>query len=228
MGARKLYGSLDSAATLKVVALLFELDVEFDFIPVDVEAGENLKEPFLSMSPFGELPVYEDGPFRPFRKSFYLNSDQYGAILRCVGHQYSKKGQELICWVAKEQAIVANWVDVEDNHFRPAATKLLEESKKKPKENGAEAAAALLEAQQKMIKVFDVYESQLSKSKSTNKYLVMDKYTIVDVAHMPYLQSLMDTPDTRKLIVARPCVNAWALHILARPAWTKVLHMHTN
>lgn len=48
--ARKVYGSLNSPATLKVLALLFELDVRFEFVAIDLDAGEHKKKPFLSMS----------------------------------------------------------------------------------------------------------------------------------------------------------------------------------
>lgn len=50
MKNKKVYGSLNSAATLKVLACLFEHDLDFDFVPIDLEAGEHKKKPFLSMN----------------------------------------------------------------------------------------------------------------------------------------------------------------------------------
>jgi glutathione S-transferase len=47
MANRKVYGSLDSPATLKVLACLFEHDLDFEFVPVDMDAGEHKKKPFF-------------------------------------------------------------------------------------------------------------------------------------------------------------------------------------
>jgi glutathione S-transferase len=50
MAVRKVYGSLNSPATLKVLACLFEHDLDFEFVPVNLNAGEHKKKPFLSMN----------------------------------------------------------------------------------------------------------------------------------------------------------------------------------
>ena len=55
-----------------------------------------------------------------------------------MAHEYGKKGEELIYWDAKEQAIVANWIDVEDHWFEPPAMKLIFEMVIKPKNGLAE------------------------------------------------------------------------------------------
>ncbi|KAL6968475.1 glutathione transferase [Sarracenia purpurea var. burkii] len=50
MAIRRVYGSLDSPATMAVLAFLFEHDLDFEFVPIDLDAGENKKQPFLSLS----------------------------------------------------------------------------------------------------------------------------------------------------------------------------------
>ncbi|GMY16868.1 glutathione S-transferase-like [Fagus crenata] len=155
MAVRKVYGSLNSPATLKVLACLFEHDLDFEFVPVNLDAGEQKKKAFLSINPFGQVPVYEDGGIK----------------------QFAQNG------LAPDQGVVA-------------------------------------EAEAKLGHVLDVYETQLSKF----KYLASDKYTIVDVIHLPNLQSLMGMP-AKKLIESRPRVRAWCSESLARPAWAKVLEM---
>ncbi|KAK6937409.1 Glutathione S-transferase, N-terminal, partial [Dillenia turbinata] len=57
----KLYGALDNLPTMRALLVLLEHDVEFEFIPIDVEAGENKTEFFLSLNPFGQIPVYQYG-----------------------------------------------------------------------------------------------------------------------------------------------------------------------
>ncbi|XP_058200158.1 glutathione S-transferase-like [Rhododendron vialii] len=210
--ARKVYGSLNSPATLKLLALLFELDVPFEFVAVDLDAGEHKKKPFLSMSPFGEVPVYEEGGIIFFESR---------TTMRCMAHQYGHKGEEaLIDWDSRKQAVVSNWVDVEDHHFEPPALKLIFELAIKPSKGLGPDEVVVAEAEAGLAKVLDVYEARLEKF----KYLGSEKYTIVDVMHLPNMQSLLGTA-AKKLIESRPRVSAWCSDILARPAWAKVIDM---
>ncbi|CAL5426021.1 unnamed protein product [Camellia sinensis] len=211
MAGRRVYGSLKSPATLKVLANLFEHDLDFEFVPVDLDNGEHKNKHFLSMNPFGQVPVYEDGGIKQFESR---------AIIRCMAHEYGKKGEELIYWDAKKQAVVANWIDVEDHHFEPPALKLISELLIKPKKRFTPDEGIVAEAEAELAKVLDVYEARLEKS----KYLASEKYTIVDLLHLPNLQSLMGTP-AKKLIESRPRVSSWCSDILARPTWAKVLDM---
>ncbi|CAL5427591.1 unnamed protein product [Camellia sinensis] len=211
MAGRRVYGSLKSPATLKVLANLFEHDLDFEFVPVDLDNGEHKNKHFLSMNPFGQVPVYEDGGIKQFESR---------AIIRCMAHEYGKKGEELIYWDAKKQAVVANWIDVEDHHFEPPALKLISELLIKPKNGFTPDEGIVAEAEAELAKVLDVYEARLEKS----KYLASEKYTIVDLLHIPNLQSLTGTP-AKKLIESRPRVSSWCSDILARPAWAKVLDM---
>ncbi|XP_028123056.1 glutathione S-transferase-like [Camellia sinensis] len=211
MAGRRVYGSLKSPATLKVLANLFEHDLDFEFVPVDLDNGEHKNKHFLSMNPFGQVPVYEDGGIKQFESR---------AIIRCMAHEYGKKGEELIYWDAKKQAVVANWIDVEDHHFEPPALKLISELLIKPKKGFTPDEGIVAEAEAELAKVLDVYEARLEKS----KYLASEKYTIVDLLHIPNLQSLAGTP-AKKLIESRPRVSSWCSDILARPAWSKVLDM---
>ncbi|KAK9282133.1 hypothetical protein L1049_005045 [Liquidambar formosana] len=181
MAVRKVYGSLNSPATLKVLACLFEHDLDFEFISVNLKDGEHKRKPFLTMNPFGQVPVLEDGEFKQFESR---------AIIRCMAHEFGKKGQELIYWDGRKQAIVANWVDVEDHQFEPPALKLIYELVVKPKNSLAPDEGVVAEAEAKLAKVLDIYEVRLTKF----KYLASDKYTIVDLLHLPNLQSLMGTP----------------------------------
>ena len=139
-----------------------------------------------------------------------------------MAHQYGKKlaGKELICWDSREQAIVANWIDVEDHHFEPPALKLVKELVVKPNNGLNPDEETVAEAEAKLAKVLDVYEARLSKL----KYLAFEKYTMADMLHLPNLKALMGT-QVKKLFDSRPRLNAWCAEILARPAWMKVPEM---
>ncbi|GMH02643.1 hypothetical protein Nepgr_004482 [Nepenthes gracilis] len=212
MEGRKVYGTLSSPATLKVMACLCEHDLDFEFVPVDLDAGEHKKKPFLSMSPFGDLPVYQDKGVTQFESR---------AIIRSMAHEHAKPGGlELIFWDAKQQAVVANWVDVEDHWFEPPALVLIDELIIKPKKGLDPDPQIVSEAKARLSKVLDVYEAQLTKK----KYLAADKFTIADLLHLPNLERLMNTT-AKNLIESRPHLSSWCADILARPAWAKVRQM---
>jgi GST-like protein len=56
----KLYG-YDTINTLKVLIIQMETDVEFDFIPVNIRAGEQHTSDFLTINPARKVPVLSDG-----------------------------------------------------------------------------------------------------------------------------------------------------------------------
>ncbi|KAH7836435.1 hypothetical protein Vadar_001187 [Vaccinium darrowii] len=211
MAARKLYGSVESTTTMRALASLFEHELKFEFVRVDLNAGDHKKEPFLTLSPFGTVPVFQDGDLILFEST---------TIMRCISHVYTNPRTEQVYVDPKMQGIAATWIDVEDHHFNPPASKLISELVFKPK-NGLptdEATVAVEEA--KLAKVLDVYEERLANS----EYLGGDKFTSADLTHLPNLYYLMRTP-AKRLFDERPKVRAWCAAIMSRPAWAKVVEM---
>lgn len=145
------------------------------------------------------------------------------AIIRSMGHQYWMKEDEFIFWNSQKQAVVSNWVDVEDHKFEPPALELISQLVSRPKQGLAPDFAVVAEAEAQLAKVLDVYEARLAES----KYLAADNYTIADMIHLPNLQALIGTR-AKKMIESRARVSAWCFEILARPAWAKVLEMQRN
>ncbi|KAL6214847.1 hypothetical protein ACLB2K_014279 [Fragaria x ananassa] len=198
---RKLYGDLNTPETLKVLACLFEHDLDFEFVPINLEANQHREKHFLSMSPFGKLPVLEDPDVTLFEES----------------------GRRAYLLESHKQALVANWIDVKDHYFEPPgpALKLISLlSSNKAIDDVGESDGVDHEIAE-LSQVLDVYEAQLGRF----KYLASDKFTVADVLHLPNLHSLMGIASTKKLIDSRPHVSAWCSEILARPSWTKVLQM---
>jgi glutathione S-transferase len=62
VAAMKLYG-FPPTRSIRVLWVLRELGVEFDFINVNLVAGENRRPEFLAINPAGKLPVLVDGDF---------------------------------------------------------------------------------------------------------------------------------------------------------------------
>ncbi|RVX20780.1 Glutathione S-transferase [Vitis vinifera] len=152
-GCSELYGALDSPSTMRALASLFEHDVEFELIPVDFQAGELKKMP--SLSPFGELPVFQEGDLTLFESR---------TIMRYISHEYGKRGEEQVYEIPKLQGIAAAWIDVEDHQFDPPASKLIWELVFKPQKGLPTDEGVVEEEEAKLVKVLDVYEERLSNS----------------------------------------------------------------
>ncbi|XP_030947929.1 glutathione S-transferase-like [Quercus lobata] len=211
MAIRKLYGTLGSPDTIRALASIFEHELDFEFIPIDLNAGEHKTESFLSLSPFGLVPVYQDDGLTLFESR---------AIMRFISHYYRKPGTELVYEVPKLQGIAATWIDVEDHQFSPPAEKLRQELVDKAKKGLPMDKEVVAEAEAKLVKVLDVYEERLTHS----KYLGGDRFTSADLTHLPYLYHLMGTP-VKQLFEERPNVSTWCKDILSRPCWSKVVEM---
>jgi len=57
----KLYGHPLSGNTHRVKALLGLLGVEYEYVLVDLKAGEHKQPEFLALNPLGQVPVFVDG-----------------------------------------------------------------------------------------------------------------------------------------------------------------------
>jgi glutathione S-transferase len=77
----KLYGGTFSRASI-VHWYLEELEIPYEFVKLDMKAGEHLKPEFLAINPMGKVPAIADGDFILWES---------GAILLYLADKYSKK-----------------------------------------------------------------------------------------------------------------------------------------
>ncbi|KDP28124.1 hypothetical protein JCGZ_13895 [Jatropha curcas] len=211
MAVIKVHGNPISTATQRVLATLYEKDLEFEFVHIDLATGEHKREPFISLNPFGQVPALEHGDLKLFESR---------AITQYITHENPDKGTQLLCPGKVKMPILTVWMEVEAQKFEPAASKLNWEVFLKPIFGLTTDSAAVEANEAELSKVLDVYEARLAQS----KYLACDCFTLVDLHHLPNLQLLLLT-QSKKLIESRPHVSAWAADITARPAWAKVLAM---
>ncbi|CAL9023892.1 unnamed protein product [Prunus brigantina] len=211
MATIKVYGNTISTAAMRVFAALYEKDIEFEFVPVDMRAGEHKKEPVISLNPFGQIPAFEDGDLKLFESR---------AITQYIAHEYFDKGTQLVIRDSKKMAILSVWTEVEGQKFDPAASKLTWELGIKPLFGMPTDSAVVEEYEGKLAAVLDVYEARLAQS----KYLGGDSFTLADLHHLPTINYLMGT-QSKKLFESRPHVSAWVADITARPSWNKVIAM---
>ncbi|KAF6142658.1 hypothetical protein GIB67_015144 [Kingdonia uniflora] len=151
--APKLYGMVFSTATMRAAAALNEKEVEFEFVPVDLNKGEHKKHPYLAMNPFGQVPALEVGDLKLFESR---------AITQYVAHEYANKGTQLLGLTSEKMAVVGVWLEVEAHQFDPVSSKLAFESVFKPMLGlGATDTAVVKETEAKLGQVLDVYEARL-------------------------------------------------------------------
>ncbi|KAK9055820.1 hypothetical protein SSX86_026905 [Deinandra increscens subsp. villosa] len=207
--AIKVYGSMLSTATLRVLLCLAEKDIDFELINVDLASGEHKKPHILSRNPFGQIPAFEDGDIKLFESR---------AISQYISRTYVGKGTDLINTDPKKAAVESVWMEVESLKFDPVTTKLAWELCMKRMLFGQNGDEEVVKAEEKTLgSVLDVYESRLSES----KYLGGDSFSLADLHHAPMVKFMMETR-IKDVFDARPCVSAWVADILARPACVKV------
>ncbi|KAK4407027.1 Glutathione S-transferase PARB [Sesamum angolense] len=212
--AIKVHGSLFSTAAMRVFACLNEKGLEYEFVPVDMRAGEHKKEPFLSLNPFGQVPAFEDGDLKLFESR---------AVNQYIAHAYADKGNPLIYQDPKKMAIVSLWMEVEAHKYDPPATKLTWELSIKPLMGMSTDDTVVEEQEVQLAKVLDVYEARLAQS----KYLGGDSFSLADLHHLPTMNYLMGTR-VKAVFDAYPHVSSWYADISARPAWQKVVAVKNN
>ncbi|CAN6468827.1 unnamed protein product [Victoria cruziana] len=211
MAERKVYGVSLSTATMRAVACLYEKDLDFEFVEVDMRAGAHKQEPFISLNPFGQVPAYQEGDATFFESR---------AITKSIAYKYMDKGTQLLGQSPEESAQIGVWTEVEAHQFDPPASKLLYECLFKPMFMGTPTDDAVVaEYETKLCKVLDVYEARLAK----HKYLAGSDFSLADLHHLPCIHVLMKVPRVAALFTSREHLNAWVKDITSRPAWCKVV-----
>ncbi|KAL8548594.1 hypothetical protein ACS0TY_007765 [Phlomoides rotata] len=207
----KVHGAIISPSAMRVLACLYEKDLDFQFVPVDMATAQHKNKSFLALNPFGQVPAFEDGDLKLFESR---------AINKYIASAYSDKGTPLINRDPKKMAIIAVWAEVEAHKYEPPANKLTFELAIKPLMGMTTDDAVVKEQEDVLGKVLDVYEARLAES----KYLGGDSFSLADLHHLPTMTLLMGTR-AKAVFESRPHVRAWSADIMARPAWNKVLAM---
>ncbi|XXG80647.1 hypothetical protein AAC387_Pa09g1463 [Persea americana] len=207
--AVKVHGASMSTCTARVLACLHEKGVEYEFVSVGLADGAHKQQPFLSLNPFGLVPVLEDEDLTLFESR---------AITRYLAHKYKDVGTDLLRLESlPESASVNVWMEVEAHQFNGPMQALIYQFIVNPK-FGLPVDEQVVESNsEKFGKVLDVYEERLSKS----KYLAGDYFSMADLHHFPYIVYFMTTPKS-SLITSRLHVNAWWEDIASRPSIMKI------
>ncbi|NBP00065.1 MAG: glutathione S-transferase family protein [Proteobacteria bacterium] len=196
------YGYPKATCTQRVLILLEELELKYNFKQVDLRKGEQKSEDYLRLQPFGKVPVVEYGEKTLFESR---------SILRYIARN-NRNPMDLL-----GDVYVDMWLEVESQNFNPPASKIVYEKMFKDKDSEPNQELMKAEAK-KLAEVLDVYESRLE----TQEYIAGDNYSIADISHIPYAYCLLKC-GFKDLFKSRPNVYNWLKRIMRRPAVKAVL-----
>ncbi len=191
----------DSGNGYKVRLLLAQLGLRYEYVEVDILAGESRTEAFLARNPNGKIPVLEldDG-------SCLAESN---AIL-C----YLAEGTPFLPEDRLERARVLQWLFFEQYSHEPfiatsrfwlrhAALTPWHHERLAEKREGGEAALAVME-----------------RRLAERPFLVADRYTIADIALYAYTHV---APEGGFPLDSHPSVRAWLERVAAQPGHVPML-----
>lgn len=167
----KLYGHELSGNCYKVKLLLSLLGIEYEWIKIDLLKGEHQTPQFLSLNPFGQVPVIVDG-------NFVLADAQ--AILVYLASQYGD--EQWLPQEAKSLALVMRWLSTTAGEIR----------------QGPESARLyylfnvtsinIERAKQRAEYILNLLNQHLT----TRQWLEFEHPTIADIAVFPYIALAAD------------------------------------
>ncbi|KAI0701449.1 glutathione S-transferase [Cerioporus squamosus] len=203
----KLHGVVHlSTCTWRARVVLEELNVPYEFVPIDFANREHKSPAFVAIQPFGQVPYLDDDGFKLYESRAIARyvALKYGGIGKLIPDPFDYEKTALF-----EQAASVELCDFDaiagplalENDFGQQADKA-----------AVERLTASLESK------LAVYDTILGKS----KYLAGDELTLADLFHLPYgslfPQQNIDFLESEKY----PNVARWWKDISGRASWKKL------
>ena len=200
----KLYGHKFSPPSNKVEMCINALGLEYEFIFVDLLKGQQRAEDFLSITPFGKVPVLVDGS---------LKLSESNAIIKYLCR---KAKSDLYPSGLEEQAEVDMWCDFIGQHLTMGAyVKVMFNKMVAPRIGVEPDQRAVKEGYEFIEKHLSVIEKKLNKT----KFLAGDKMTIADICLLAVIDpSEMIDVDLKMY----PKLTAWRDNLKAQNFYQKV------
>ena len=191
----KLHGIPLSGHTHRVQLFLGLLGLPHAFVTVDLAAGANRMPAFLAMSPFGEIPVLEDGDV--------VLADST-AILVYLALKYDNNGR----WLPRDPlaaARVQRWLSTASGKiaYGPAAARLATVFGVPLDHERAKAHA---------VRLFDAMEGELAD----RRFLLGSDPSLADVAAYSYIAH---APEGGVSLKPYPRIRAWLDEVRALPGF---------
>ena len=191
----KLYG-FGPTRSLRALWGLKELDAEFEFVPVNLLAGEHKRPDFLRLNPAGKVPVLVDGD---------IVVPESAAIVLYLADKYPEKG--LLPSSLKERAEVYRWVMFAVTELEQPLWRITKHARLYPEDKRIPADIALAQEE------FLVMATVLDRHLEGRQFIVGDSITIADCV----TAYLIDWANELKLIDGFAHLRAYLERMYARP-----------
>jgi glutathione S-transferase len=191
----KLYG-FGPTRSLRALWGLKELDADFEFVPVNLLAGEHKRPDFLRLNPAGKVPVLVDGD---------LVIPESAAIVLYVADKYRDRG--LLPNDLKARAQAYRWVMFAVTELEQPLWRITKHTALYPEDKRLPADIALAKEE------FIAMATLLDRHLEGRQFIVGDGVTIADcvTAH------LIDWANELKLINGFPQLRGYFERMYARP-----------
>jgi glutathione S-transferase len=191
----KLYGHELSGNSYKVKLMLSLLNLDYEWIKVDLMAGAHKQPEFLALNPFGQIPVLTDG-------ELVLSDAQ--AILVYLARQYG--GEAWLPLNAEPMSRVVRWLSTTAGEVRqgPESARLYHMFKM--------TNLSLDRTNQKA----EFILTQLNEHLAEREWLEIGYPTIADIAVFPYVAL---APDGKIDLTPYPNVLTWIDRIKQLPGF---------
>lgn len=202
-----LYGSKMAICTQRVLILLEELELKYDFVNVDLIKGEQNNKEYLELNPFGCVPAIKYDTYNIFESR---------TILRYI----SKNNNDYKDLTLDNSVHVDMWLESESQTMSPVISKIVYEKMfKKWKDPKAVIDEDLISKEMdKLRKILYVYENRLSKS----KYIGGDEFSIADISNIPYIHAFVKC-GYKSILKEFPITYRWIKKIMLRNSVKEVL-----
>lgn len=180
----------------RVRIALLEKQIEAELVEVDMAAKAHKSPTFKALSPYGRVPLLEDGEFVLAEST---------AILEYLEATHPEP--PLLPADAKQRALCAMHMKLCDLHLGTETGTLMFPTRFLPRERWDEAA--MEKARGRILNHLEVIDAQLGD----REWLVDDRYSLVEVCYTPIVEFL-----GRVGITAPPRVDRWIGRMLARPS----------
>ncbi|KMZ75929.1 Glutathione S-transferase Phi class [Zostera marina] len=212
MASINVFGSPTSTEVARVLACLFEKNVEFQLIRVDGFKGAHRKKDYLKQQSTGQALTYEEG------KTTLVDSR---AICRHVSKKFAEQGNKDLLGIGTlERASIEQWLQTEENSFNVPSSNLVFHLAVSPDMRDKHDDAVIEDSKNKLLSVLEFYERRLEET----SFLAGDNFTLADLSHLPNAQCIMNT-DYASMFMSKKKVREWWEKISSRPSWRRVVAM---
>ncbi|KAI0500078.1 hypothetical protein KFK09_018286 [Dendrobium nobile] len=215
MASVQVFGSPASMEVQRVLACLFEKEVDFQLVKMDSFRGPKRLPEFLKMQLRGEALSYQDDK---------IALTESRAICRHIVDKFKNQGnKDLMGEGALERALIEQWLETESHKFDPPSSELVFFLAVAPSlpEPELPPTSAIEESKKKLEKVLQVYDHRLTD----NQFLTGSKFTLADLSHLPNTEQLMRIDETRNLFERHGNVSRWWKDVSKRESWEKVIQI---